>query len=406
MFYIFPQNKKYTISKDLVVKLDDIIIETIDGKITIDIYGEEKEVSLVWMYGMALWGIEMPEEHKDEIYNIEFKPIDLNTHNMKEDYIAVFKNPVIVNKTYRLIAHLPSFAVDKDGGIWSLPLNRRVKTYKRSGYLILADLVRNKVYNVHRLTALAWIPNDDFISKPLVNHIDGDKSNCSVSNLEWCNFSQNIRHAIASGLTSQSEAYIVLDTHTNEEKLFHSVTDLSKYVGLNTIPYLSARIARHAQYVLLKRYLIKASSNDGPWLKDKLLSNNNNIIARNSSTAIEIEAKNISTGEIQSGKVSVLSQSLGININTLDGLRRKYKQHSGYGYIFRDPTYMEWDDIIVTDNIYKPKQIVAINVNTKEEHVFKSLRETARFISCDKKIISSRLNQNKEYKSYIFKIIN
>ena len=119
-----------------------------------------------------------------------------------------------------------------------------------------------------------------------------------------------------------------------------------------------------------------------------------------------IEAKKIKTGKVISGTVSEISNHLCINRSTLDGLRRKYKQHDNYGYIFRDPSYMEWDDIIITNNTLKPKQIVAVNTVDKKEYVFKSLREASRFISCDKKIISSRLNQNKEYKSYIFKSIN
>lgn len=51
----------------------------------------------------------------------------------------------------------------------------------------------------HRLIANAFIPNPDNL--PCINHIDGNKLNNQLSNLEWATYSDNTKHAFRMGLT-------------------------------------------------------------------------------------------------------------------------------------------------------------------------------------------------------------
>lgn len=83
-----------------------------------------------------------------------------------------------------------SLTTDKKGYI-------RVSLYKKTG--------KRKSERIHRLVAKAFLENPD--KKPEVNHIDGDKKNNAVWNLEWATPSENTRHAYKNGLKEKTRAW-------------------------------------------------------------------------------------------------------------------------------------------------------------------------------------------------------
>lgn len=66
----------------------------------------------------------------------------------------------------------------------------------KDGYMFVN--IRGKQCARHRLVAEVFIENPE--NKPFVNHIDGNKQNNSVDNLEWCTQSENTKHAYDSDL--------------------------------------------------------------------------------------------------------------------------------------------------------------------------------------------------------------
>lgn len=71
-----------------------------------------------------------------------------------------------------------------------------------NGYLTIC-LGRKKTKTVHRLVAMAFCENPK--QKNFVNHIDGNKTNNSASNLEWVTQHENNTHAARAGLTARGE---------------------------------------------------------------------------------------------------------------------------------------------------------------------------------------------------------
>lgn len=80
---------------------------------------------------------------------------------------------------------------------------RRAYTTNRKGYYLCIFSTRtenNKCSAIHRLVALAFVPNP--CNKEQVNHIDGNKKNNKASNLEWVTNQENMTHSWEIGLRS------------------------------------------------------------------------------------------------------------------------------------------------------------------------------------------------------------
>ena len=91
------------------------------------------------------------------------------------------------------------------------------------GYLqlILCADGKHKNVMIHRMVAKAFIPNPN--EERTVNHKDGNKKNNCVDNLEWCSYSDNLKHAYANGLNHwnpkkgrKQTPVVKMDLHTHE----------------------------------------------------------------------------------------------------------------------------------------------------------------------------------------------
>ena len=142
------------------------------------------------------------------------------------------------------------YQVSSLGRVKSLPRDRGNQySYKtiflkprvdKDGYLHVTLRFKGKCKStsIHRLVAQAFIPNPE--NKSQVNHIDEDKTNNRVDNLEWVTAKENINHGtgIARGHLSQvndpnrSKRVKLVDICTGEYNIFKSTSEASKITGL------------------------------------------------------------------------------------------------------------------------------------------------------------------------------
>lgn len=116
-------------------------------------------------------------------------------------------NPVLNTEIWKEINELPYEISNlgtvrrKSGTAYYYQNRTHVKPYvNNKGYLCVNLYKNSKMYKfqVHRLIAISFIPNPD--SLPQINHIDGQKQNNAITNLEWTTQQQNVQHAWNNGL--------------------------------------------------------------------------------------------------------------------------------------------------------------------------------------------------------------
>ena len=161
--------------------------------------------------------------------------------------------------------------ISKIGRLHSVIGKVRILYVSNIGYELIT-LYKNGVgltHKIHRMVATAFLNNPNNL--PQVNHMDGNKQNNNVGNLEWCSAYDNIAHAERTGLRhskgegnsfynkkhtketrqllSELKGTLILDTHTGI--YYNSIKDAAETHGIKPV----TMIARIKRYKTEKRFI-------------------------------------------------------------------------------------------------------------------------------------------------------
>lgn len=144
------------------------------------------------------------------------------------------------------------YLINEDGKVFNTKKDCWVTQHLRNGYLRvgLYKSGQRKWHSVHKLVLNTFKPTTD--SSLQVNHIDGNKLNNSLINLEWCTLQENVAHAIKTGLSP--------NVYKLDEATLNTV--LNEY--LQGIPYKEL-VARYSCTSSLNTQLIKLSKKLGKY---------------------------------------------------------------------------------------------------------------------------------------------
>jgi hypothetical protein len=131
-------------------------------------------------------------------------------------------------KEWRSVKDYDNYEVNNLGQVRNKETGRILKASCKGGYLVVGLSSKGKVKtnSVHRIVAICFIDNPE--NKPQVNHIDKNRSNNNVNNLEWCTSSENAIHKCLTlqQKTNQNLKVWRVDINSNEKiELYNSIYD-------------------------------------------------------------------------------------------------------------------------------------------------------------------------------------
>jgi hypothetical protein len=151
-----------------------------------------------------IWEVESQLSHENEIWK-EIKIENFECENYYISNLGRFKN------SKRII----------------------MKDYKphHSGYIYVR--VNKKKFSLHRLVSLMFIPNPE--NKPFVNHIDGNKVNNCLDNLEWVTCAENNKHNYTNNIKKKyTRPIIQYDLEGNLINIFNSIKEAGDFLNICT----------------------------------------------------------------------------------------------------------------------------------------------------------------------------
>ena len=139
------------------------------------------------------------------------------------------------------------YFIDDSGALFTDYGKKKMKDSMKNGYVKNGLVLKNgksRHFFRHRLVMMCFAPNEK-ADELQVNHIDGDKTNNKLENLEWCTNRENQMHAIKMGLKVSLKGEKNPASKLTEEQVMDIITDL-----LNHVPYS----------VLTQKYNVKKST--------------------------------------------------------------------------------------------------------------------------------------------------
>ena len=149
------------------------------------------------------------------------------------------------------IPNFENYAINELGEIFNLKTNKKISSYigiDNYEHCVLYKKGKRYRKRVHRLMGKAFLGNPQ-----VVNHIDGNKSNNLLSNLERSSHSQNIKHAYDNDMYKNKNMVkvIITDKATNEMLYAKSMREAERITGID----------RHR----IKTFILKTRNNNTKW---------------------------------------------------------------------------------------------------------------------------------------------
>jgi hypothetical protein len=414
MYNLIPGNTEYKISLERIIVTHDDEACTLPVKhdlVQLELYGELGWYDRTWLSLIAHFEINLPMGHQKALHGVRFVPINKAITCTTVACQQIFDSPIVIDGLYRVIPGFTNYAVSEAGEVIDLPKRTKVhvipprSTHYPTVDIYNPDKVLRLEQKVHRLVALAWLPNNDYVARGCVNHIDGDKSNYHLSNLEWCSYSENALHAFEVGLRTDNIRCRVRDVYTREIMEFASISQACGFMGVKIFSARRLRSCKRPSKLIANRFELREDGDGRPWFYENLV----NPICPGRYT---FKITHPTRGYLEIHDVRKFRKEFGIhNVNNAhEAVDKAYVIHSGIKIDIVDH-YNDFTDkerrVRSRDSQHKSKAvcILAVNQLTNEHLEFPSLTATSQHWNVDRCVIKRVLLQEATFKDWLFKEI-
>jgi len=238
----------------------------IDTELTLKIGGVQVTKPVWWYKLLARYRVSLPNEVAGRISDVTFNVFGKVFAGAPKHNVSSV-TPIVLHTGHAVALNWSTVAVNKFGEV--IDARTYAVIYKQKHYISKVTNVYRNVpiarqhVPLHRLMLNAWVYNDNTSDKYLGNHIDGIKTNNTLSNLEWCSYSDNIKHAVKTGLRTDNITAVTRDRINFRLTEYPSIHELCRALGLHNMS--RAYFDNMLPGKLIAGLEIRVSGDNRPW---------------------------------------------------------------------------------------------------------------------------------------------
>lgn len=400
MFKQLPISPNYFFDLNGNCKVDGILNNTNMDFFNIQINNRVYNFSKEWLKLVAHYEIEL---EINDLLKIDFVPCKSKVINLKCGFLTIIKKQIHFKNDFFIIPGFTRFAINKDSTVISINSGKILKSKINSyGYPYVnvydPDKGRWRSVSTHILLARTFVHNKDPSSLFFVNHINGNKLDLRIKNLEWVTSVRNNNHAVETSLRSDNKPCKIRDIETLKISHFNSVSNCLRTLGfsnLNTkvLKNLNGKIIPH---LLLNRFEIKYLDDISDWFFTK---DNRNVNRYLNTGPYEALCTNTDK-HFECKTIQMLSEKLLISEDRILTALKQLNPKTYNGFLIRKKSSEPWPTEYEETIFYKPRKLFLKNKITGEEVYFNSLRKAIMFLGIDKRTFKLRLKKNQPYENW------